>query len=176
MVHAFQLLFIECDYPRAFVWWIGMHAVMFFFLFKDFYDQSYSKPKVQYSLTNSIVWLFLHQSINQIKSIVHTGARQVSAAGTGDDRDQRADLPEWFAKERIQQNSHERHDAARPHRSAGRQLTPRRRPLKARVCRSDRTTLRCALRGVGHLTGLFSVSHVRHSVTRSAVLCVPIDG
>ncbi|XP_045493641.1 elongation of very long chain fatty acids protein AAEL008004 isoform X2 [Colias croceus] len=47
MVHAFQLLFIECDYPRAFVWWIGMHAVMFFFLFKDFYNQSYSKPKVR---------------------------------------------------------------------------------------------------------------------------------
>ncbi|CAH0407825.1 unnamed protein product [Chilo suppressalis] len=48
MVHAFQLLFIECDYPRAFVWWIGMHAVMFFFLFKDFYNQSYSsKTKVR---------------------------------------------------------------------------------------------------------------------------------
>ncbi|GBP90632.1 Elongation of very long chain fatty acids protein AAEL008004 [Eumeta japonica] len=47
MVHAFQLLFVECDYPRAFVWWIGMHAVMFFFLFKDFYNQSYSKPKVR---------------------------------------------------------------------------------------------------------------------------------
>ncbi|CAG9560580.1 unnamed protein product [Danaus chrysippus] len=47
MVHAFQLLFIECDYPRAFVWWIGMHAVMFFFLFKDFYNQSYSKPKAR---------------------------------------------------------------------------------------------------------------------------------
>ncbi|XP_063890230.1 very long chain fatty acid elongase AAEL008004-like isoform X3 [Helicoverpa armigera] len=47
MVHAFQLLFIDCDYPRAFVWWIGMHAVMFFFLFKDFYNQSYSKPKVR---------------------------------------------------------------------------------------------------------------------------------
>ncbi|XP_063621360.1 very long chain fatty acid elongase AAEL008004 isoform X2 [Cydia splendana] len=50
MVHAFQLLFIDCDYPRAFVWWIGMHAVMFFFLFKDFYNQSYgnrrSKQKV----------------------------------------------------------------------------------------------------------------------------------
>ncbi|XP_044726822.1 elongation of very long chain fatty acids protein AAEL008004-like isoform X2 [Chrysoperla carnea] len=46
MVHAFQLLFIECNYPRAFVWWIGMHAVMFFFLFKEFYNQSYkSKQK-----------------------------------------------------------------------------------------------------------------------------------
>ncbi|KOB69501.1 Elongation of very long chain fatty acids protein [Operophtera brumata] len=47
MVHAFQLLFIDCDYPRAFVWWIGMHAVMFFFLFKDFYNQSYSSRSRQ---------------------------------------------------------------------------------------------------------------------------------
>ncbi|KAG8259940.1 Elongation of very long chain fatty acids protein 7 [Homalodisca vitripennis] len=43
MVHAFQLLFIDCNYPRAFVWWIGMHAVMFFFLFKEFYNQSYNR-------------------------------------------------------------------------------------------------------------------------------------
>lgn len=46
MVHAFQLLFIDCKYPKAFVWWIGMHAVMFFFLFKEFYTQSY-KTKVR---------------------------------------------------------------------------------------------------------------------------------
>lgn len=43
MVHAFQLLFVDCNYPRAFVWWIGMHAVMFFFLFRDFYNQAYNK-------------------------------------------------------------------------------------------------------------------------------------
>ncbi|XP_066996890.1 very long chain fatty acid elongase AAEL008004 isoform X2 [Anabrus simplex] len=43
MVHAFQLLFIDCNYPRAFVWWIGMHAVMFYFLFSDFYKQAYKK-------------------------------------------------------------------------------------------------------------------------------------
>lgn len=43
MIHAFQLLFIECDYPRAFVWWIGMHAVLFYFLFRDFYNQAYKK-------------------------------------------------------------------------------------------------------------------------------------
>lgn len=47
MVHAFQLLFIDCDYPKAFVWWIGMHAVMFFFLFKEFYKQQYTKPSKQ---------------------------------------------------------------------------------------------------------------------------------
>ncbi|XP_033335311.1 very long chain fatty acid elongase AAEL008004 [Megalopta genalis] len=47
MVHAAQLLFIECDYPKAFVWWIGMHAVMFYFLFRKFYESSYKgkKPK-----------------------------------------------------------------------------------------------------------------------------------
>lgn len=43
MIHAFQLLFIECNYPKAFVWWIGMHAVMFLFLFKEFYQQSYQQ-------------------------------------------------------------------------------------------------------------------------------------
>lgn len=43
MVHAFQLLFIDCNYPRAFVWWIGMHAVMFFFLFNEFYKETYKK-------------------------------------------------------------------------------------------------------------------------------------
>lgn len=47
MVHAFQLLFIDCNYPRAFVWWIGMHAVMFFFLFKEFYNQAYNNRKSQ---------------------------------------------------------------------------------------------------------------------------------
>ncbi|CRK95430.1 CLUMA_CG008727, isoform B, partial [Clunio marinus] len=45
MLHAFQLLFIDCNYPKAFVWWIGMHAVMFFFLFKEFYKQSYAGKK-----------------------------------------------------------------------------------------------------------------------------------
>lgn len=43
MIHAFQLLFIECNYPKAFVWWIGLHAVMFYFLFRDFYNETYKK-------------------------------------------------------------------------------------------------------------------------------------
>lgn len=45
MVHAFQLLFIDCNYPKAFVWWIGMHAVMFFFLFNEFYQTTYKANK-----------------------------------------------------------------------------------------------------------------------------------
>lgn len=44
MIHAFQLLFIDCNYPKAFVWWIGMHAVMFYFLFSRFYKDTYVKP------------------------------------------------------------------------------------------------------------------------------------
>lgn len=43
MIHAFQLLFIECNYPKAFVWWIGMHAFMFYFLFRSFYKEAYKK-------------------------------------------------------------------------------------------------------------------------------------
>uniref|UniRef100_A0A0N7ZCK1 Elongation of very long chain fatty acids protein n=1 Tax=Scylla olivacea TaxID=85551 RepID=A0A0N7ZCK1_SCYOL len=39
--HAFQLCFTECHYPRAFMWWIGGHAVMFFFLFSEFYIKAY---------------------------------------------------------------------------------------------------------------------------------------
>lgn len=45
MVHAFQLLFIDCNYPKAFIWWIGMHAVMFYFLFSNFYKQTYVKKR-----------------------------------------------------------------------------------------------------------------------------------
>lgn len=45
MMHAFQLLFIDCNYPKAFVWWIGLHAVMFFFLFNEFYQQSYAQKR-----------------------------------------------------------------------------------------------------------------------------------
>lgn len=42
-VHSFQLLFRQCDYPRGFVWWIGFHAVLFWFLFYDFFYKSYAK-------------------------------------------------------------------------------------------------------------------------------------
>ncbi|XP_041976153.1 elongation of very long chain fatty acids protein-like [Aricia agestis] len=52
-VHAFQLLFIECDYPRAFVWWIGMHAVLFYYLFSDFYKQAYKKKATKVKVSNN---------------------------------------------------------------------------------------------------------------------------
>lgn len=43
-IHSVQLLFIECDYPRLFVYWIGLYAVIFMVMFADFYIQSYRKP------------------------------------------------------------------------------------------------------------------------------------
>ncbi|XP_012350815.1 elongation of very long chain fatty acids protein AAEL008004 isoform X3 [Apis florea] len=54
MIHAFQLLFIDCNYPKAFVWWIGLHATMFFFLFNEFYQQSYQQKKRKQTITNGV--------------------------------------------------------------------------------------------------------------------------
>ena len=42
-VHSFQLLFRQCDYPKGFMWFIGFHAIMFWFLFYDFFYTSYTK-------------------------------------------------------------------------------------------------------------------------------------
>ena len=47
-VHSFQLLFRECNYPRGFMWWIGFHAVLFWFLFWDFFVYTYSAKKKQF--------------------------------------------------------------------------------------------------------------------------------
>lgn len=54
MVHAFQLLFKnDCNFPIAFSYFIGAHAVMFYFLFSGFYKSTYtakegkSKQKVK---------------------------------------------------------------------------------------------------------------------------------
>lgn len=45
-IHQFQLLFRECNYPKGFMIWIGLHGAMFLFLFSDFYKTKYiPKPK-----------------------------------------------------------------------------------------------------------------------------------
>lgn len=67
MVHAFQLLFIDCNYPRAFVWWIGMHAVMFFFLFKEFYNQSYSHSRKSKEAISSRTQSAINDSADPVK-------------------------------------------------------------------------------------------------------------
>lgn len=53
-VHSFQLLFRECNYPRGFMWWIGFHAVLFWFLFADFYKNTYGKKRAS-TYKNGIV-------------------------------------------------------------------------------------------------------------------------
>lgn len=42
--HQFQILFYsDCNYPKGFMVWIGLHGVLFLFLFSDFYKTSYIK-------------------------------------------------------------------------------------------------------------------------------------
>lgn len=49
MLHAFQLLFKnDCNFPIAFAYFIGAHAVMFYFLFSNFYKQTYKQRKVKF--------------------------------------------------------------------------------------------------------------------------------
>uniref|UniRef100_A0A336MNH3 Elongation of very long chain fatty acids protein n=1 Tax=Culicoides sonorensis TaxID=179676 RepID=A0A336MNH3_CULSO len=47
MIHTFQLCFWnDCNYPMAFVYFIGGHALLFLFLFANFYQKAYTKkPK-----------------------------------------------------------------------------------------------------------------------------------
>lgn len=42
MCHQFQLLFTECNYPRGFMIWIGLHGFLFLGLFSDFYKTKYA--------------------------------------------------------------------------------------------------------------------------------------
>ena len=44
--HCFQLMFVDCDFPMAFCWWIGGHELIFLCLFINFYRKTYfSKNK-----------------------------------------------------------------------------------------------------------------------------------
>lgn len=52
IVHSSQLLFTECNYPQLFVYWVLSYAVIFFFLFADFYRKAY-QPKSKKSPSDS---------------------------------------------------------------------------------------------------------------------------
>ncbi|XP_052090460.1 elongation of very long chain fatty acids protein AAEL008004-like [Mytilus californianus] len=56
-IHSVQLLFIDCDYPKFFVYLIGLYAVVFMVMFANFYVQTYkkSKPKSNGTVTNGTV-------------------------------------------------------------------------------------------------------------------------
>lgn len=51
-IHQFQLLFRECDYPKGFMIWIGLHGAMFLFLFSDFYKTKYTSKPNKASVAN----------------------------------------------------------------------------------------------------------------------------
>ena len=52
LVHSFQLLFRDCDYPIAFVYWIGSHAILFWFLFWDFFKKTYLEKRAAKAAAN----------------------------------------------------------------------------------------------------------------------------
>ncbi|XP_071172434.1 very long chain fatty acid elongase 7-like isoform X2 [Mytilus edulis] len=56
-IHSVQLLFIDCNYPKFFVYLIGLYAVVFMVMFANFYVQTYkkSKPKSNGTVTNGTV-------------------------------------------------------------------------------------------------------------------------
>ncbi|XP_068898145.1 very long chain fatty acid elongase AAEL008004-like isoform X3 [Tenebrio molitor] len=66
-VHAFQLLLIDCNFPIVFVWSIGLHALLFLFLFSSFYNETYKK-KIQLDM-KMLIALVLHSKgkINNLK-------------------------------------------------------------------------------------------------------------
>lgn len=52
-IHSGQLFFIECDYPKSFMYFIGAHAVLFYFLFSNFYKQTYTKKEKKEAVTSN---------------------------------------------------------------------------------------------------------------------------
>lgn len=89
MIHAFQLLFIDCNYPKAFVWWIGLHATMFFFLFNEFYQQSYQQKKKRMMMNGAAAKE--HQ-----QSVLANGSSTTST--TGQSTSGRRDAADYYVK------------------------------------------------------------------------------
>nr|UTO68441.1 elongation of very long chain fatty acids protein 1 [Daphnia magna] len=53
--HSIQLLFIDCDYPKAYSWGTAIQAVMYFFLFKNYHTGAYSKRPTEISGSSRII-------------------------------------------------------------------------------------------------------------------------
>ncbi|KAJ9575337.1 hypothetical protein L9F63_025714 [Diploptera punctata] len=57
--HQFQIVFYkDCNYPRGFMVWIGLHGVMFLFLFSDFYKTVTlrAQPKAETLVLACLLW------------------------------------------------------------------------------------------------------------------------
>ena len=44
-IHCFQLIFVDCDFPIGFCWWIGCQELLFLCLFINFYKHTYVEKK-----------------------------------------------------------------------------------------------------------------------------------
>lgn len=44
-LHSFQLMFIDCGFPKAYAWWTATQMFVFFLLFTDFYSGAYKRNK-----------------------------------------------------------------------------------------------------------------------------------
>ncbi|XP_049286310.1 elongation of very long chain fatty acids protein [Anopheles funestus] len=83
MGHAFQLLiWNECNYPIAFAYFIGAHAVMFYFLFSNFYKQAYTVRKQakkekaeQMALTNGNLESVPNKNISNGHTTTHSNGK-----------------------------------------------------------------------------------------------------
>lgn len=69
MVHAFQLLFKnDCNYPIYFAYFIGAHAILFYFLFSRFYKQAYTKKQASVQNLSWMPFIDGHR-IEKLKNI-----------------------------------------------------------------------------------------------------------
>jgi phosphatidylglycerophosphate synthase len=52
--HAFQLLFYNpCNYSMAFVWVIILHAILFFYLFANFFSNAYKNVSLRFGFDST---------------------------------------------------------------------------------------------------------------------------
>ncbi|XP_076642607.1 very long chain fatty acid elongase AAEL008004 isoform X2 [Halictus rubicundus] len=93
MIHAFQLLFIDCNYPKAFVWWIGLHATMFFFLFNEFYQQSYQQKKKRMMMNGAAA-----KDAQQSNNVIANGSSTTTSSTTGPSTSGRRDAADYYVK------------------------------------------------------------------------------
>ncbi|CAF1064931.1 unnamed protein product [Didymodactylos carnosus] len=68
MIHSSQLLFIKCQYPMLFVYWIGLYAVMFLLFFSDFFIKTYLKPSKRKTSTTPTKRVSFHESAQKKQS------------------------------------------------------------------------------------------------------------
>ncbi|KAG8224018.1 hypothetical protein J437_LFUL001095 [Ladona fulva] len=75
MAHALQLLVVECDYPRSFVWFISFHGLLFLILFSNFYLRTYAGSKKRAAVTKAISSMVSEESEETImaKEIISNG-------------------------------------------------------------------------------------------------------